>query len=166
MKKLMAMMGIVFGLAAGLMAEEGTNDAAQAKAVLQAAVLTGSQAAVLGLLGQPGQRDFDVHRAAMMLLPADQRLAYADALTNAACRAECRILALPKGRELNAELVAYFSAQRASRSGHVRKFDAASATKDECVAFYRLCLKNIQLSESTKADLSRLKGELLKLSDI
>ena len=73
------------------------------------------------------------------------------------------IAIMPKGSDCNAALVSFYS-NSTTNSALSKKFNPALATRAQCLSFYELVLKNTDMDTNNVADLSWIKGQLLKLS--
>ena len=158
MKKIM-MMGLLMVATCCLRAED-----TEFKVALDQAIATGSQENVLALLGQIPKNNFDVYKAATMLLPKPLRLEYLETLPEFDGKPGLIVRTMPNGADRNARLVSLFSTRQVSVNC-AALFDEQFATKEECIAFYELVLKNITANKRTVDDLGKVKGQLLKLKD-
>ncbi|MFA5689009.1 MAG: hypothetical protein WC959_07660 [Kiritimatiellales bacterium] len=150
---------IVLVLAA-LVAAAGFSDEFAAR--LEAAKNTGDQQAVLALADEFPEKVLPVYRTATVMLPANERIAFAESIEDSSLRLPCLIVAHRKGKACNDLLREFYSSQRGGILS-LHRFDPASETIDGCISFYELVLKNVELKEHTQTALSKIKGELLKL---
>jgi len=150
----------VIGLAFGVFAQDASFDVR-----LDAAIASGSQSNVLALLDVFGGNNSEVYRAAVNMLPKEQRLAFIQSLPAFVGKELLTIPLMPKGAERNAALVSFYSVKNGNaRLAHL--FDEGSATKAECSAYYALVLKNVEANSKTVSALGTVKGQILKLQDI
>lgn len=73
------------------------------------------------------------------------------------------IQAMPTGKERNGALVEFYSTS-CTNSSLSKLFSAPAATREECLSFYELVMKNTELTTDNVVDLSWIKSQYLKLS--
>jgi len=160
---------MVLVLGSVLMANGATR--AELNDQIKNAVTNGGKTAVLALLHSANSVDQTsrIYRAAFDLTPRGERAAFVSAIpTNALTEFVTlffQVTLCPKGSNVNAQIMAYHSRIDITNVGLWRSFKPSQATKEECIAFYEMILKNVQVNDDTAEELSKVKSELLKLRD-
>jgi hypothetical protein len=135
---------------------------------ISAARVSGDTQAVLALVNEAGSVPHlqAIYLNAMLTRPKSERITFAKTTVPERYRARCLAVELPRGREANAALTELYKSRPHLEISFANKFNAAVATREECIEFYEAVLKNVELNESTKGFLGQIKGNLLKLKDI
>ncbi|GEM_PF-2578233 len=125
---------------------------------------SGGADAVLLLLNEPNAPKFMIYRNALRTLPENQRVASAtEWIHEDTDRYYCLIDLLSPGKVRNDILLKYYQSKINLPLKYISRFNVNIATADECIAFYDAVLKNTALTDETREELGKIKGELLKL---
>jgi hypothetical protein len=107
-----------------------------------------------------------IHFAAIRSQPAREAVVFAQSIGADALMEWASLRAsAPNSRERNALIVQGYKAGRGGFA-QIKWFCPNVATRAECIEFYDLVLRSVELTEKTKDILSSVKGDLLKLQDL
>ncbi len=132
--------------------------------------LKGDAAAVLALLpiATTQAETNSCYFVAVSSMPKENRLAFIESVSSNLSEnvyLRLKVGSIPRG-ELCNELLVRLHGFNWMLPLYWQKFDTTVATKEQCIAFYELVLKNVELNEHSSAALSKVKGELLKLKGL